>query len=275
MVIPIYDDLPLRHIRWPSVNWFLIGINIFSFFLVYSEVFGDPLTVIRGFAVIPRVLFGDAQLADWIIGPPAPLTLITSLFFHSSFLHLVGNMLFLYVFGDNVEDAMGSFYYLLFYLCCCVTAGVFYIYSTPDSITPLVGASSAISGVCAAFLLLHPRATIAGVFPPLTMVLQPLWLISIMVGKRKGSIFGLHAPLFVFHASALLFIGAWMLIQLMNASLGGLGHVAWMAHIGGIAAGLILTPFFKRRNQPMFHRLPPGPSEGKQTGTSPQEKQGE
>lgn len=81
MVIPIYDDLPLRHIRWPSVNWFLIGINIFSFFLVYSEVFGDPLTVIRGFAVIPRVLFGDAQLADWIIGPPAPLTLITSLFF--------------------------------------------------------------------------------------------------------------------------------------------------------------------------------------------------
>jgi membrane associated rhomboid family serine protease len=201
--------------------------------------------------------------------------LITSLFFHSSFLHLVSNMLFLYVFGDNVEDAMGSFYYLLFYLCCGVTAGVFYIYSTPDSITPLVGASSAISGVCAAFLLLHPRATIGGVFPPLTMVLQPLWLISIMAGKRKGSIFGLHAPLFVFHASALLFIGAWMLIQLMNASLGGLGHVAWMAHIGGIAAGLILTPFFKRRNQPMFHRLPPGPSEDKQTGTSPQEKQEE
>ena len=109
MVIPIYDDLPLRHIRWPRVNWFLIGINIFAFFLIYSEVFGDPLTVIRGFAVIPRVLFGDAQLADWIIGPPAPLTLITSLFFHSSFLHLVSNMLFLYVFGDNVEDAMGSF----------------------------------------------------------------------------------------------------------------------------------------------------------------------
>ena len=257
MVIPIYDDLPLRHIRWPSVNWFLIGINIFAFFLIYSEV------------------FGDAQLADWIIGPPAPLTLITSLFFHSSFLHLVSNMLFLYVFGDNVEDAMGSFYYLLFYLCCGVTAGVFYIYSTPDSITPLVGASSAISGVCAAFLLLHPRATIAGVFPPLTMVLQPLWLISILVGQKRGAIFGLQAPLFVFHASALLFIGAWMFIQLMNASLGGLGHVAWMAHIGGIAAGLVLTPFFKRRDQPLFHRGAPASPEAEETGAPPLEKRGE
>jgi membrane associated rhomboid family serine protease len=184
-------------------------------------------------------------------------------------------MLFLYVFGDNVEDARGSFYYLLFYLCCGVTAGVFYIYSTPDSITPLVGASSAISGVCAAFLLLHPRATIAGVFPPLTMVLQPLWLISILVGQKRGAIFGLQAPLFVFHASALLFIGAWMFIQLMNASLGGLGHVAWMAHIGGIAAGLVLTPFFKRRDQPLFHRGAPASPEAEETGAPPLEKRGE
>jgi membrane associated rhomboid family serine protease len=256
MVIPIYDDLSLRHLRRPIVNWTLIALNIIVFILVNSEIFGDPLTLMRGFAVIPRVLFGDAQLAEWVFGPPAPFTLLTSLFFHSSLLHLVSNMLFLFVFGDNVEDAMGSFYYLLFYFCCGATAGIFYIYATPDSITPLVGASSAISGVCAAFLLLHPRATIAGVFPPLTLMLQPFWLLSLLFGRARRSLFGLQGPLFVFHASALIFIGAWMLLQVMNASWGGLGHVAWMAHVGGIAAGLLLTPFFKRRNIPLFDAAP-------------------
>ena len=239
MVIPLYDDAPLRHLRQPIVNWTLIALNVIVFLLVYSEAFGDPLTIMRGFAIIPRVLFGEAELADWIVGPPAPATLLTSLFFHSSLLHIVSNMLFLYVFGDNVEDAMGSLHYLLFYLCCGGVAGAFYVYATPHSITPLVGASSAISGVCVAVLLLYPRATIAGFFPPL---------------------FGLKPPLFVFHASAFLFIGAWILLQLLNASWGGgESHVAWMAHVGGIVAGLVLTPIFKRRSQPLFDRAPPGP----------------
>ncbi len=169
MVMPIYDDAPLRYLRRPIVNWTLIALNIIVFLVVQSELFGDPLTVVRGFAIIPRVLFGEAELADWIVGPPAAATLVTALFFHSSLVHLGSNMLFLYVFGDNVEDAMGSLHYLLFYLSCGVASGVFYIYATPHSITPLIGASGAISGVCAAFLLLHPRATVAGIFPPLSL----------------------------------------------------------------------------------------------------------
>ena len=252
MVMPLYDDAPLRYMRFPVVNWILIAINVVIFLVIHSEVLGDPLTVIRGFAIIPGVLFGDAQLASWVVGPPAPLTLFTSMFFHSSLLHVASNMLFLYVFGDNVEDAMGSLYYLLFYLSCGAMAGVFYIYSAPDSVTPLVGASGAISGVCAAFLLLHPRATVVGIFPPLTFALLPVWVVSLFGGTARRSIFGLRAPLFSFHASGFLFIGAWIALQLINAGFGGDGRTAWMVHIGGIAAGLILTPIFKRRRHKLF-----------------------
>lgn len=258
MVIPIYDDEPLRFIKRPVVNWSLIIINLLVFVVVNSHILGDPLTIVRGFALVPRVLFGEAQLADWMVGPPAPLTLVTSLFFHSSIWHIASNMLFLYVFGDNVEDAMGSLHYLLFYLCCGVSAGVFYSYSAPDSITPLIGASSAISGVCVAFLLLYPRTTIGGVFPPLTMILQPFWVLGLVTGASRPSLLGLKPPLFVFHASALLFIGAWMLIQLINASLGDGGRVAWMSHIGGIVVGLVLTPLFKRRSLPLLGAAPSG-----------------
>jgi membrane associated rhomboid family serine protease len=266
MVMPLYDDAPLRHLKRPIVNHALIAINVVIFLLVHSEALGDPLTIMRGFAIIPRVLFGEANLADWVVGPPAPATLVTALFFHSSLLHLGSNMLFLYVFGDNVEDAMGSLHYLLFYLSCGIMAGVFYIYATPQSITPLVGASSAISGVCAAFLLLYPRATVTGFFPPLTFVMFPYWLITLADGSRSPTrpLFGLKPPLFAFHASGFLFIGAWAALQLVNASWGGgESHVAWMAHVGGIVAGLALTPIFKRRSHPLFdrgpNRAPPAP----------------
>jgi membrane associated rhomboid family serine protease len=263
MVMPLYDDAPLRYLRRPIVNWTLIAINVVVYLAIYSDAFGDPLTIVRGYAIIPRILFGEAELAEWVVGPPAPLTLFTSMFFHSSFLHIASNMLFLFVFGDNVEDAMGSLHYLLFYLSCGAMAGVFYIYSAPDSITPLVGASGAISGVCAAFLLLHPRATVVGIFPPLSFALLPVWLVTLIGGKPRRSLFGLRAPLFSFHASGFLFIGAWILLQLINASFGGESHTAWMVHVGGIAAGLVLTPIFKRRRHPLFDRgtgRPPPPA---------------
>ncbi len=231
MVMPIYDDTPMRYLRRPVVNWTLIALNVLVFALVQSEIFGDPLTIMRGFAVIPRVLFGEAALAKWIVGPPAPLTLITSLFFHSSVLHILGNMLFLYVFGDNIEDAMGSLHYLLFYLSCGVASGVVFAYASPHTITPLVGASGAISGVCAAFLLLYPRSTI----------------------------FGLVVGVFPIHAPAWMFVGTWILLQFINAILGEQGHVAWFAHVGGIFAGLALTPLFKRRGVRLFDPPPPSP----------------
>lgn len=218
MVIPIHDDAPLRYLRRPVVNWALIAVNVVVFLVVQSEILGDPLTIMRGFAVIPRVLFGEAQLAKWIVGPPAPLTLVTSLFFHSSLLHILGNMLFLFVLGDNVEDAMGSLYYFLFYLSCGVASGVVFAYGAPETVTPLVGASGAISGVCAAYLLLYPHSTIFGLI---------------------GGVLPIHAP-------AWIFVGCWIALQFINAHFDADGHVAWLAHIGGILAGLALTPLFKR-----------------------------
>jgi len=231
MVIPLHDDAELRFVRRPIVNWTLIFINVAVFLIVRSEIFGDPLTVIRGFALIPRVLFGEAQLAKWIVGPPAPLTLITSLFFHSGWLHLIGNMLFLYVLGDNVEDAMGSLHYVLFYLTCGVASGVVFAYAAPETVTPLVGASGAISGVCAAYLMLYPRATIFGL----------------------AAIFPIRAP-------AWMFVGAWIVLQIVHVVFGEQDHVAWIAHLGGIVAGLILTPMFARRSlAPRLRRRAPQP----------------
>jgi membrane associated rhomboid family serine protease len=234
MVIPLHDDAQLRHLRRPYVTWGLILVNVAVFLLVRSEIFGDPLTVTRGFALIPRVLFGEAQLAKWIVGPPAPLTLLTSLFFHSSVLHILGNMIFLYVLGDNVEDAMGPLHFLLFYLCCGIASGVVFAYAAPGAVTPLVGASGAISGVCAAYLLLYPHATIFGLALGFVPIRAPAWS----------------------------FIGAWIVLQVLNAYFGELDHVAWVAHVGGIAAGLLLTPLFKRTKTPILPRAyrPPPPA---------------
>jgi membrane associated rhomboid family serine protease len=243
MVIPIYDDTPMRFMRRPWVNWALIFVNVAVFIVVQSEIFGDPLTIMRGFAVIPRVLFGEAVLAKWIVGPPAPLTLVTSLFFHSGFLHILGNMLFLYVFGDNVEDAMGSLHYLLFYLSCGVASGVVFAYASPHMISPLVGASGAISGVCAAFLLLHPHSTI----------------------------FGLVLGVFPIRAQAWMFVGTWIVLQFIAALAGEHGHVAWFAHVGGILAGLALTPLFKRRRVRLFDAPPHKPSRRQPPEDPPQQ----
>jgi membrane associated rhomboid family serine protease len=228
MVLPLHDDAPLKYVRRPIVNWSLIAINIAVFVAVFSESLGDPLTVIRGFGLIPAVLFGHADLARWIVTPGADWTVLTSLFFHSGLGHLGGNMIFLYVFGDNVEDGMGSLRYLLFYLLCGVSAGLLFAYGAPMTLHPLVGASGAISGVCAAFILLYPRSTI----------------------------FGLVAGFIPIHAPASLFVGTWILFQLFNAFTDEQGQVGWWAHVGGILAGLALTPLFKRRDVRWFGPKP-------------------
>lgn len=224
MVMPLHDNIKLKRIRFAVVNWLIILVNVGVFIAVFSESFGDPLTVIRGFGFVPAVFFGKAQLAKWIVTPPwAWMTLFTSLFFHSSLPHLLGNMLFLYVFGDNVEDAMGSFRYLVFYLLCGVAGTFVFAFMAPSlTVSPLIGASGAISGVCAAFMLFYPRATV----------------------------FGLAAMIVPIHAPALWFVGTWIVLQFLSALFVEHGQVGWWAHVGGIGAGLLLAPLFKRRDTP-------------------------
>jgi membrane associated rhomboid family serine protease len=153
------------------------------------------------------------------------LTLLSSMFVHGGWMHLLGNMLFLYIFGDNVEDRLGHGSYLVFYLLCGAGASLVQVYAQQNSVAPLIGASGAISGVLGAYFLLYPRARV------LTLI-----------------------PLFVFfpvvELSAFFFLGFWFLLQFIQGALaaaGGdaaAGGVAWWAHAGGFVAGAVLLPVF-------------------------------
>jgi membrane associated rhomboid family serine protease len=226
MVMPLYDDAPLRHLKRPVVNHALIAINVLVFLIVQSELLGDPLTIMRGFAIIPRVLFGEANLADWVVGPPPAATLVTSLFFHSSALHLLSNMLFLYVFGDNIEDRCGHSRFVLFYLLAGAAAAATQVAVNPASEMPMVGASGAIAGVLGAYVILFPRARV--------LTLLPIFIFFQLI----------ELPAYVF-------LGLWFLMQIASGALSlrigaDAGGVAWWAHIGGFLSGALFLPFLRR-----------------------------
>lgn len=203
------------------VNYLLIGANVAVFFAQWSM--GERATdFIYSHAVIPYrflLLFpGDfAEIA----------TLVTAMFLHGGFWHVTGNMLYLYIFGDNVEDTLGHGRYLAFYLLCGVLSFAAQIAFNPVSMVPNVGASGAIAGVLGAYILLFPRARVVTLVPFLFF-------------------FTVEIPAFVF-------LGLWFVIQFLSgaASLGRTsalsGGVAWWAHIGGFVAGMALLSLFLRR----------------------------
>jgi membrane associated rhomboid family serine protease len=151
------------------------------------------------------------------------------MFLHGGILHLAGNMLYLWIFGNNVEDAFGHIRFLLFYFLCGAAAALTMAYVAPTSNVPMVGASGAISGVLAAYLLLFPRARVT-VIVPLGIILYPLAIAAMWV------------------------IGFWFLLQLISAGFANPGQpgTAWWAHVGGFAAGLLLTPLLKPRQTRLF-----------------------
>jgi membrane associated rhomboid family serine protease len=165
-------------------------------------------------------VLGDAYLPEDIIQAPGWLTPLTSLFLHGNLMHLAGNMLFLWVFGDNVEDSMGHWRFLAFFLVCGVMAAFGHALTYPDSVQPLIGASGAISGIIAAYLLLHPRVRVWGLVLKYLPIAVPAWVA----------------------------IGAWIAVQVLQGLFGGESAIAWFAHLGGLAAGVLLTPFFIRRD---------------------------
>jgi membrane associated rhomboid family serine protease len=170
-------------------------------------------------------VFGSATLPPDFARIPAPLTLITSMFLHGGLMHLLGNMLFLWVLGDNVEDALGHRRYVVFYLVCGVLAALAHAAMEPGSTIPMVGASGAISGVMGAYLVLHPKARI----------------------KVLVSYFIVWLPAFVV-------LGVWIVFQVISAGAaagGAGGGVAWWAHIGGFLAGMLLCGLFSRRDRRM------------------------
>lgn len=221
-MIPIHDDSPTR--RPPVLTTLFIAACVVVFLWQISGSPAHQQNVIYALGVIPSVLLGNARLDPQLVWVPTFATVVTSMFLHGGWMHLIGNMLYLWVFGNNVEDAMGHVRFVFFYLICGVAAVFAQALPNPGSEIPMVGASGAISGVLGAYLLLLPRARV--------LVLIP---------------FGFY--LHTVRLPAAIVLGLWFILQLVNSLLAapGEGGVAFGAHIGGFIAGMVLIPFFKRR----------------------------
>jgi membrane associated rhomboid family serine protease len=224
-VIPIRDDNPVRIVAF--VTWGLIAANVLAFVLQLAGG-ADAVRVVYGLGAVPAVLTGRAPGMDpglvW-------LTPITSLFLHGGLLHLGGNMLYLWIFGNNVEEAMGHGRFLIFYLLCGALATGGHVLANPASNLPVIGASGAISGVLGAYLLLFPHARV--------LTLIPLGFLTRLV-----------------YIPAVVLLGLWILLQVVSGLLTAqeAGGVAWFAHIGGFLAGLVLVGPFKRRGVRLLGR---------------------
>ncbi len=229
MFFPYRDDNPLHH-GPPVVTLVIIGVCTVVYVVVQLPLGPrEGQAYVLGFGFIPAVFFGNAELPGELARVPAPATLITRMFSHGGLLHLAGNMWFLWLYGDNVEDAMGRFRYVLFYLICGVVAALAQGAVDPASRVPMIGASGAISGVMAAYLLIWPRANIRVFY---------WWFV--FIGR-------INVPAF-------FVLGLWIVLQLVSlpAAMQAQGGIAIAAHLGGFAAGLALTPFLKRRGVTLF-----------------------
>lgn len=214
----------------------LIAMNCLVFLYQLSLGPTEVQLFIYQFGAIPAAIFGSQSLPSDSVTIPASLSVLTSMFLHGSFLHLIGNMLYLWIFGNNIEDAMGHGRFILFYLLTGIAASLTHFAMDVNSIIPTIGASGAISGVLGAYILLYPRAQV---------------LVFIFLG-----IF-----IRVMYIPAGIVLGFYFVIQLFQGTL-SLGQegggVAWFAHIGGFIAGLLLVGLFKQRrvrffNPPHYH----------------------
>jgi membrane associated rhomboid family serine protease len=229
-MIPISDENPAH--RTPIVTWTMLIACIAAFFWQLSFTEAETEALIRTLGFTPREFFSrgfgnSAELGPWV-------TLLTSMFLHGSLMHLGGNMLYLWIFGNNVEDALGHARFFMFYLACGVAAALSQAIAEPETMIPMVGASGAISGVLGAYVMIYPRARIT-VIIPMGVILYPTKVSSLFV------------------------VGFWFILQLVSAGLAepGTPGVAWLAHVGGFVAGALLTPLLSQF--PLFGRHYRGP----------------
>jgi len=229
--IPIYDNNPLRNIRHPWVTWGFIAANILIYFLYEGGSFTGEASEASayGFGLVPALINGDALRPADFPQIPNLLTLISYSFLHADIWHLAGNLVFLWVFADNVEDAVGHFRYFFFYLVCAAAAGYAFVLSDPSSQAPVIGASGAVSGNIAAYLLLYPRVRV--------------WILVF---------FGIPLRLRVEYV-----LGFWIAIQVLSAFGSDTGDIAWWAHLGGLAAGALLILVLRLPGVPLFAKALP------------------
>lgn len=226
-MIPLHDDNPTQIVPVLTIAIIVICSLVFIWQLGLGAKHQD---MILALGMIPAVLFDHAQLPPQINLIAPELTLLSSMFLHGGWMHLLGNMLYLWIFGNNVEDAMGHLRFILFYVVCGVAAAMAQALPDPHSTIPMIGASGAISGILGAYLLLYPHARV--------LVIIPLGFYLHSMSLKAGWV-----------------LAIWFLIQLVSsmASSGQQGGVAWGAHLGGFVAGMLLVPIFKRRTVALFN----------------------
>lgn len=257
-MIPVGDSPRARSFPWVNLSIILLNFLIFFYELnLEARVAGFGVTELDRFianwgstpACLNTVLGLDVTIAPSQLAQFRAMcdesdahtlaTVVTSMFIHAGWAHILGNMLFLWIFGDNVEDRMGHLGYAMFYILAGIFAGLTHAFMNVNDLIPSVGASGAISGVMAAYLVLFPRAVITMVLP-----FMFFWMVPI---------------------PAWVLIGSWFLLQLINgyaalAETAQSGGIAWFAHIGGFVAGLLLVWVFKREERrPAYRPPPPGP----------------
>jgi len=225
-MFPVHDENPIRIV--PYVTYTFMGCCILAFLWQITQAPEFQNIIIYALGVIPAVLFGGLELdpeLDWV---PPIMTVFTSMFLHGGWMHLIGNMLYLWVFGNNIEAAMGHVKFFIFYVLCGAAAVLAQALPDAGSQIPMIGASGAISGVLGAYILLYPMAKVT-VFIPIVIIL-----------------YRIKVP-------ALFVLGIWFVMQLVSSfttSSEG-GGVAFGAHIGGFIAGMIFIPLFKYPNLPL------------------------
>ncbi len=222
-MIPLHDDNPTTLTPFVTVGLIVACVAVFLWQLGLSP--GAAERAVYAYGMIPAVLFGERELT----AIPAELSVLTSMFLHGGWMHLIGNMLYLWIFGNNVEDAMGHGRFVVFYLLCGLAAALAQAFQDPGSTVPMIGASGAIGGVLGAYVLLYPRARV--------LVLIPL-----------GFFF------YTLRIRALYVLGLWFGLQFVSVALAGgqLGGVAYWAHIGGFIAGMVLILPFRKKGFPLF-----------------------
>jgi len=226
MFIPLHDRNALKHIRVQYVTIGLIVLHVLAYLatIVISADATDAAVFSLGF--IPAIVFDYAVLDPSVALVPSNATLFTYSFLHADLMHLGTNMLFLWVFGDNVEDAMGHIRFLLFYLLCAAAGALVHGLVGPQSTLPLIGASGAVAGVVSAYLMLHPKVRV--------------WVLVF---------FRIPLPMPAFIPLAL-----WVGQQFVMLATDFGSYVSWGAHVGGILAGAVLVLVLRRRGVPLFDR---------------------
>ncbi len=227
MFIPLHDANSLKHIKLQYVTLAIIAANVIVWILTTLDAESFGTAAVLGFGFIPAVVHDTAELAPQFVYLPEEFSYVTYSFLHGDFWHLAGNMLFLWVFGDNVEDAFGHVRYALFYVICAAAGAFAHGLLLWESESPLIGASGAVAGVVAAYLMLHPHVKVWVLALARIPIRLPAWI-----------------PL-----------AFWVAFQFVMVAILPEDQVSWAAHVGGIVAGALLVLVLRRRGVPLFDRV--------------------